>query len=63
MKAIQSLHQIICDTAHLAAHGHMAAGLAEEVRGWYADREEDWVVVRAHEECVTGGSEHTRPRI
>ena len=37
----------------------MDPGLVAEVVAWY-EREEDWAVVRAHEECV--GGEHARGR-
>ena len=45
--------QIICDTAHLAAHGFMDAELASEVTAWYEASEADFVVIRAFTECVT----------
>ena len=45
--------QIICDTAHLAAHGFMDAELASEVTAWYEVSEADFVVIRAFTECVT----------
>ena len=37
----------------------MDPGLVAEVLAWY-EREEDWAVVRAHEECV--GEGHARGR-
>ena len=54
--------QIICDTAHLAAHGYMDAGLAAEVISWYQDTEEEFVVVRAYNECVHNMEVERMPR-
>lgn len=39
----------------------MDPGLVAEVVAWY-EREEDWAVVRAHEECVGGGHARGRAR-
>ena len=45
--------QIICDLAHLAAHGYISQDLADQVMAYYQN-EEDWVVVVAYYECVIG---------
>ena len=46
--------QIICDLAHLAAHGYVSQDLADQVMAYYHQNEEDWVVVVAYYECVIG---------
>jgi len=55
----QSIHpynrvQLICDAAHMSAHGHLDQNIADQVLGYYADNEKDWVVNRAYAECVGG---------
>ena len=64
----QSIHpynraQIICDTAHMSAHGHMDPALAAEVTSWVQHTQEEFVVVRALTECVHNlEKEERRPR-
>ena len=54
--------QIICDTAHLAAHGYMDPALAAAVTSWYQDTEEEFVVVLAYNECVHNMDVERAPR-
>ena len=53
--------QIVCDLAHLADHGYIDQDLADQVMSYYEDKEEDFVVVRAHYQCVAElESDHAR---
>ena len=54
--------QIICDSAHLSAHGYMDPALAAEVITWYQDTWEEFVVVRAYNECVHNMEVERKPR-
>ena len=54
--------QIICDTAHMSAHGFMDPALAAEVISWYEATEEEFVVVRAYTECVHNIEVERMPR-
>ena len=38
----------------MSAHGHLDQNIADQVLGYYADNEKDWVVNRAYAECVGG---------
>ena len=54
--------QIICDTSHLSAHGYMDPALAAEVVSWYQDTQEEFVVIRAYNECVHNMEVERTPR-
>ena len=54
--------QIICDTSHLSAHGYMDPALAAEVVSWYQDTQEEFVMIRAYNECVHNMEVERTPR-
>ena len=52
--------QIICDLAHMSAHGYIGQDLADKVMSYYDHSKEDFVVVRAYDECVKGAEQEKK---
>ena len=46
----------------MSAHGYMDTALAAEVISWYQDTREEFVVVRAYNECVHNMEVARKPR-
>ena len=46
----------------MSAHGYMDPALAAEVITWYQDTWEEFVVVRAYNECVHNMEVERKPR-